>query len=451
MCYFLGLMARIPGSLLELTVLVAVATTVAMRWKNALCPFCKSPAASSPDRILTGLLAGALSLMVLLDVLAFAMTVMRAPNGNWDATAIWNLRARFFYRGADAGWRDGFTETLAWSHADYPLLLPAFIASTWKRIGHESQAVPIAVAFWFCFGSAALMVCSLSILRGVRQGLVAGLTLAATPIIYAQGAVQCADVPVAFFRLATLGAIAVADHFDSAGFAVLAGMSAALDGWAKNEGLMWFGAFLLARIIVARSRLLPEFLSGAAPVLATVLLFKACVASSSDIFGPAGRIGMVDRLLTPARYGLIARESLGHIWSFGPLLISPFVIMVAYLVLTGVRSDGRDRVTLRSGALALVLTAAGYCMIYALRSLDLSWLLDSSLDRLLVQLWPGIVFLVFLAAKTLEREPVAIGLENRIDTQRLGRSILTGDELDLSTSPDTVLHHAEAPLPHEGL
>jgi hypothetical protein len=173
-------------------------------------------------------------------------------------------------------------------------------------------------------------------------------------------------------------------------------------------------------------------------VLATIVLYKARVASSSDIFGAAGRVGMVDRLLDPARYGLIARETLVHIWSFGPLLISPFVILAAYLVLAGVQSHGRDRMTLRSGALALAFTAAGYCMIYAVRSLDLSWLLDSSLDRLLIQLWPAIVFLVFFAAKTLERDPVPIEAANRFDIQRLARGTLTGDRTEAQPQADSL-------------
>ena len=55
--------------------------------------------------------------------------------------------------------------------------------------------------------------------------------------------------------------------------------------------------------------------------------------------------------------------------------------------------------------LSLLLTSAGYFMIYVLRPLDLAWLLDSSLDRLLLQLWPGIVFVVFLASRAPQRDP----------------------------------------------
>ena len=179
------------------------------------------------------------------------------------------------------------------------------------------------------------MAASLTILRGIHQGLLAGIALAATPILYVQGAMQCADVPVAFYRLATLSAMALADRFGSPGLAMVAGAAAALDGWTKNEGLLWFGAFLIARVIVARSRLLAAFLAGAAPVIAVIVLFKMQVATSSDIFGAAGRSGMMERLLDPARYGLIAREFGRHIWTFGPLLLSPFALLAVYLFLAG--------------------------------------------------------------------------------------------------------------------
>jgi len=49
------------------------------------------------------------------------------PHGAWDAWAIWNLRARFLAGPGDA-WRAAFDDALAWSHTDYPLLLPATVA-----------------------------------------------------------------------------------------------------------------------------------------------------------------------------------------------------------------------------------------------------------------------------------------------------------------------------------
>ena len=181
-------------------------------------------------------------------------------------------------------------------------------------------------------------------------------------------------------------------------------MAAALGGWTKNEGLLWFGAFLLARMIVARWRLVPAFMAGALPALAPILFFKARVATSSDIFGAAGRSGMMARVLDPARYSLIAREAFVHAWNFGPLPVGALVMLVVYAAVAGLRRwENQDRAILRTGVLALLFTTAGYFMIYLIRPLDLAWLLDTSADRLLLQLWPGIIFVIFLACRAPHR------------------------------------------------
>jgi hypothetical protein len=279
------------------------------------------------------------------------------------------------------------------------LLLPAFVARGWELLGRESRAVPIALAGFFTFGSVALMATSLATLRGARQGLLAGMALAATPFFFVQGAMQCADVPVAFFRLATLAALAMADRSHSGGLAALAGAAAALDGWTKNEGLLWFTAFLLARVVVAGGRLLPAYIAGAAPVLAPIVYFKARIAPSSYIFDGTARAGMLVRATDPARYRLIAVEGFRHAWDFGPLLVSAVAMLAVYLAVAGLRRDGEDRSILRTGVLAVLFTTLGYFAIYLLEPLDLAWILRTSSDRLLLQLWPGIIFVVFLAAR----------------------------------------------------
>jgi hypothetical protein len=410
-CYFLGLMAGIPGLLLELSVLVAAAAAVVLRWKNAVCPFCESASRPSPNRTLMSVLGLTLGLLLLLDIAAFISTTVHSPDGVGDATAIWNLRARFLYRGGGA-WYDGFTELVAWSHPDYPLLVPAFIAGAWKLLGSEAQAVPIALACFFSFGLAGLMMPCLAALRGTGQGLLAGVALAATPVIYIQGAMQYADVPLAFFVFATLATMAMAEHFKESGYAVLAGASSALAAWTKNEGLLWLVAFMLARLIVARRRLLGPFLAGVTPVLAVILLFKARVATSSGIFGPSGRVGMAGRLLDPSRYVLIVHEAIKHAWQFGPLLVNPLLILAAYLAVTGIRNDERDRAVRRTGALALVFIAGGYFATYVVQPYPLEWELNHSMDRLLLQIWPAVVFSVFLAARAPRPEPAGSQLED---------------------------------------
>ena len=229
-------------------VAVGVAGALAAFWRRGACGRCVRQQHRCGNPSLTRWLAVGLGILLLADLAIFFWEGVRTPRGNWDAWAIWNLRAHFLYRAGGVAWRDGFTEVLAWSHPDYPLLLPALVAGGWKLLGRESRAVPIAVGCFFTFGSAVLMMASLTILRGARQGLLAAIALAATPVFFVQGAMQCADVPVAFFRLASLAAMAMAGRCERSrgrrGFAIAAGMAAALDGWAKNEGLLWFAALL---------------------------------------------------------------------------------------------------------------------------------------------------------------------------------------------------------------
>jgi hypothetical protein len=404
--FFVGLVSG-WGPWLAIAVVVVAGAVVALR-RRELC-VTQHEADASPS--LTRWLAVGFGLLLVADLAVFVWESAGTPRGSWDAWAIWNLRAHFFYREGGVAWRDAFTEVIAWSHPDYPLLLPTLVAGVWKLLGRESRAVPIAVGCFFTFGPVALMIASLTILRSARQGLLAGIALAATPVFFVQGAMQCADVPVAFFRLASLGLIAMAERYDRRGFAIVAGMSAALDGWVKNEGLLWFAALLISIAVAMRWRMTAAFVAGALPALAPIAVFKARVATSSDIFGAAGRAGMMARAMDISRYRLIAREGIKHIWSFGPLVVSPFVLLAIYLIVVGWRKGDRDRGAIRAGAVALLLTAAGYFLIYLLRDQDLQWLLDTSADRLLVQLWPGVVFMVMLAARqaTLRAGPSSPG------------------------------------------
>src|SRR5215472_7577163 len=78
-------------------------------------------------------------------IVAFYSAVVRSiahPDGEgWDAFAIWNLHARYLFRGGEH-WRDGFSPLIPWSHPDYPLLLPSAVAHFWSLLGHETTAVP---------------------------------------------------------------------------------------------------------------------------------------------------------------------------------------------------------------------------------------------------------------------------------------------------------------------
>jgi hypothetical protein len=359
---------------------------------------------AAPPPGLRPVLAGSLAVTAACALLAFLLLSFRNPHGQWDAWAIWNLHARFIAR-AGSEWRELFTDLLRWSHPDYPLLLPLNVARLWQYLGRESPAAPTAIAMLFTFSTVGLLWGALAILRGSNQAALAGLLLLGTPALIRSAASQEADVPLAFFLLATLAALALKDRLprQARQLLVVAGMTGGLAAWTKNEGWLALAAVVLAQAAVAGRtwrwaawlRELPLFLLGLVPVLLVVLYFKFSLAPPNDLLSGHGW----RRLLESARYVQVlwgfrrAVEDLGDTTLFNPVLALLF-----YLVCVGLEPDQRDRTSLATGGVALSLMVVGYALVYVVSPYDLAWHLSTSALRLLMQLWPSAVFLAFLAA-----------------------------------------------------
>ena len=116
-----------------------------------------TPPAELPPRRAPLWLMGALALVLIADVFSFIGFTVTNPYGDWDAWAIWNLRARFLYSGGNA-WTDGFSNIIGWSHPDYPVLIPSLVARGWLYTRYEAQFVPALIAFMFTFGTVALLI-----------------------------------------------------------------------------------------------------------------------------------------------------------------------------------------------------------------------------------------------------------------------------------------------------
>jgi hypothetical protein len=124
-------------------------------------------------------LTGLLLLAAAFAVTMFVVYSLEKPHGEWDAWSIWNLKARFLFRGGE-GWKNALSPQIANSHPDYPLLLPSIVAMCWTLARGESITAPIAVAFLFTLGACGLLISSIGILRGKTQAFVAGIVVLAT-------------------------------------------------------------------------------------------------------------------------------------------------------------------------------------------------------------------------------------------------------------------------------
>jgi hypothetical protein len=425
--YFLWLAKPVPGlpGLFPAEVVVFSLLCIAPFCVGRPLPFGKdgssSPAPPRSERAPLWLFAG-FGLISALAVWSILALTASHPEGGWDAWAIWNLRARALFRGG-SHWVDGFSPLLNWSHPDYPLLIPATIARWWTYTGFETIRVPQFIGIFFALATAGLLVSSISMLRSVRQGLVAGLFLLSTRPFIIQGASQYADVPIGFFMLATAVAFSLkdSDQERSALLYSLAGITAGLAAWTKNEGMLFILALCAARIVSAvlvkkemRKGWIKEilfFLAGLAPILAVIVFFKLRYAPPNELFQGLQGGAMPAGLMDVHRYAVIGKAFLSEIVSWGEgsvfiwgkhITISLGPILLVYMFLSGIRIDARNRRAALTLLIILTFMLCGHFLVYAISPYDLVWHLSTSVGRLLLQLWPTLLFAVFLIVAPLE-------------------------------------------------
>lgn len=413
-----------PGALLcELLLIAGLCALLFRRQRPGHTAQTRQPneAAQSPRRR-PYLLRSVFGLTAFVGVIRFCYITGQYPQGQYDAFSIWNLRARFLYRGAQY-WKE-FVHATVDSHTDYPLLVPASIARSWEFVGRDTLLIPCVIALLFTFGTIGLVMAAVSHLRGERQGLLAGLVLLGTPFLIFQGASQYADVPLGFFFVAT--AVLLFLHVESPSknnFLILAGMAAASAAWTKNEGilfvvLLFFLFPAVGMLTEGPKQWRSEFLAlliGAAPVSAVLLIYKLCLVARNELIARQGIASTIPRLLSVSRYHVVIHWFLSLPFFFGqwnPFIAMPLLLMF-YFLLIGGRVRRKELPAMSISTLLVILMSVGYFFVYILSPLDLTWHLGSSLDRLLLQIWPLVVFTYFVFVQT----PEEALLSDRVETK----------------------------------
>jgi hypothetical protein len=311
---------------------------------------------------------------------AALLTLQRFPTGAWDAVDIWSYRALVFTRsGLDAA-------LSGVNHPDYPLLLPLVVSHGWRILG-ESSALPWLVGVACATAAAGLLYGETSRRRGAAPAWVATSVLLATPFYAVHAASQRADIPLAFFALAATAVLVRAEQKPRAGLLLLAGGLLGCAAWTKNEGVAFAAALLGAWLATAPTRRLREVgyvLAGALPFALALLHHKLTCGAATDLIVGQGA-GTLARVADPSRWLLV-----GEAFARG----SVFFLAAAVALGVGLRwiasstpaaAEGED---LRFVWLALALMLAIDFLVYLTTPLDLAWHLESSLDRVLLQLWP---------------------------------------------------------------
>jgi hypothetical protein len=327
------------------------------------------------------------------------------PQGGWDAWSIWNLRARFLAAPGALPQR-AWSPALTWTHPEYPLLLSGFVARCWTYAGSTTEAAPMAVSYLFFLALLAMLTGGIAIWRSRALGWLAGLALLGSPMFLHEAIAQYADVPLAcYFAGATI--FALLDR------PLIAGLFAGCAAWTKDEGLLYLAVFFAAALL--RRRQIPQVAAGAIPLAALTLIFKFALAPRASTFFGQSLSVMAGHLFDGGRIGQALGEFAHEIGAMGIGWYHPILPVIALAVALGFDRGRRADLLFTAAILAAML--AGYLAIFLITPFDLKWQLQTSLYRLIEQLWPILLLAAFAALRTPE-STVAPAPEDRAKARK---------------------------------
>jgi hypothetical protein len=409
-----------PYYLVELALLVCLLLLFALsrRHKRERVPLVRS---ARPERspgvrraVLLPLTFYATASMALATV---ALRLWQVPHGGYDAWAIWNSRARALSRSGD-GWRDTiFNAAFGHVHLDYPLLLPVSVTRAWMYAGGETTLAPALLAWLFTATTLALLVCAVAALCGRMHAYVAGLVLMGYTFFVLHGNSELAEAPLISFYLATFVLIAFHNAGVSEGrrLLVLAGVAGGLAAWTKNEGLLFLLALAIAHFAVviftrgpkSYAREVLAFVTGLAPVAALIVYFKTQIAPPNVWIAGMSTPVVTAQAVDPGRYMTIARALTERLILYSGPGVNLAYLLVLFLVCFGVAR--RHIPSVIQAALTLGIMFAGFIGVYVLTLPNVASFVSGSMDRLLLQLWPGFVLGFFLLVRPVDSSMAVSG------------------------------------------
>ncbi|MCB9830908.1 MAG: hypothetical protein H6807_00430 [Planctomycetes bacterium] len=371
------------------------------------------PDPGSPRASGTALAARAIFFATLLFGLWCFLDAVRArPGGGFDSMAIWNYAARFLAR-AGADYRGLILELDPAHHMDYPLLMSATTAAFWTLAGQEGHGAQHLIQASFVVGLPLLMRRLLRGFVGTIRADLGGALVATLPQVLIWSSRQYADLALAYFILAGAGGLAsrLSARAVERPPLLLTGFMLAAAIWTKNEGqplvIILLLGFILLRFrdgpALRVGKELVRLFLGALPILAAFVLFKLGWAPRNDLMaGIEGKFA--ESISRPDRWHKVAEAFGAEAWPFtpGPSAEDPwpsfrrwggFWPLIGILATVGL---AYRRLRLERHEIFLWLVsfggAAGWFMVYVLTPNDQDWHLATSLNRLLLQIAPTILF-----------------------------------------------------------
>jgi hypothetical protein len=391
--------------LAALVILVGVAVIAERRRRAAPGPSV-SPAGLTRTQRLLLLLSG---VVFVISLLSTANYLLRRRQGDWDAWMMYNRAARFVYLD-QAHWLKSFSPQMdPIFHPDYPLLLAMNIASGWELVGRDSPSVPMFQSGLFAVACLGLLAGALASVKSIGQAAVGVIILWGLPVFVNEGARQMADVPMAFYILATGALCYLYVVRRNPGLMILAGFTAGLAAWTKNEGSVLVIGTAAAVILWLAPRhrgALLRFAAGLALPLAALFFFKIFLAPSGDMLN-AVTGGSTRQLLDASRHLLILRYFFDELrgfggWRIGGVTLGILPVLILYYLLFRRPVPASSRPAYIACLAILVIQILGYYAAYLVSPYDLAWHLSYSSTRIALQIFPLLLFVTLCASLDVE-------------------------------------------------
>jgi len=392
------------------------------------------------------ILVGIAAVVFIVSLLGTASYLLRRQQGDWDAWMMFNRSARFIYRD-QLHWLDSFSGQMdPIFHADYPLLLGLNVASGWDTLGIESAYVQMLQSALFALAALGILVSALASIKSIGQAALGLIILWGTPTLVNEGAREMADLPLAFFILSTAILIYFYFIYKKPALIALAGLTAGLAAWTKNEGSLFvigvgvalvvafmFGnelttkaqsheetkkekslssrlstVFFQCRDLVVRfwSNVLPAlfwYALGLAFPFVIAICFKLFLAPPSDVLGN-GVTRSIQQILEGSRHLEIIQYLSHELLYFGGWT-NWFGILPAlfiYFLLFRLPVNNELRPAYIAGITILAVQLLGDYGVYLITPYDLTWHLSYSIERIVLQIFPMIAFLILCASRVPE-------------------------------------------------
>lgn len=327
------------------------------------------------------------ALPIFLSIALIFLNALKSPYGaGLDVWAIWKLKSVFMFRSPEH-WVRIFSPVIFDSHPDYPIQYPLCIVWGWITAGKEVFAAPLFLTT--IFSIAQIGILSAFNQQKFSRAIILPLLLIATPQWIGMAASQYADPIMAYYMLSGFVLVQMAILRKSVKLMFLAGIVCGIGTFVKNEGLL-FWLIIFICLAVENRQMIAKYFIGSLGPLGGIIAFKTLANTPSQMLSDKQFYMVLTNGSAIERLTIIFNSIIDCIlkenyWIYG-WIYCLFILMLyagrvysKYRMLTGI----------------LFLQIMGYTLIYLFTPLDLKDHLETSLDRVLYQVYPIAAYLAW--------------------------------------------------------